>query len=178
MNPLPHIDGWQFSPMTEDDAVPWARYVCDPEVMRLTSSTARSVDDLLPLLQRMNTGQPDAPMRFVARRPYDDDPVLEGQWLGTVGFHTVSWANRSAEISYDVHPELWGQGIATALCRAATDWGLQACGWHRIQATTLPEHAASQVVLQRCGYSLEGRLRKFRMVRGEPRDYLLFARVA
>jgi len=60
---------------------------------------------------------------------------------------------------------------------AARQWAFEQRGWVRVQATTLPEHAASQRVLLKCGFEVEGRLRNFRIVRGEPRDYLLYARV-
>jgi RimJ/RimL family protein N-acetyltransferase len=74
-----------------------------------------------------------------------------------------------------VRPECWGRGIAGAACRAALQWGFGDRGWQRIQATTLESNVASQAVLRRCGFALEGRLRNFRIVRGEPRDYLMFS---
>jgi RimJ/RimL family protein N-acetyltransferase len=63
------------------------------------------------------------------------------------------------------------------MCRAATEWAFRAKGWVRVQATTLEANVASQRVLQKCGFLLEGRLRNFRLVRGEPHDYLVFSRV-
>jgi ribosomal-protein-alanine N-acetyltransferase len=68
-----------------------------------------------------------------------------------------------------------GQGIASAMCFAATQWALQSMLWVRVQATVLEENGASLRVLQKCGYLPEGRLRNFRLVRGQPRDYLLYS---
>ena len=92
-----------------------------------------------------------------------------------MGFHSVSPLNRSAEITYGVDPLLWGNGLATALCVAAVQWGFSAKSWVRIQATTLESNLASRRVLDKAGFAFEGRQRNFRMVRGAPRVYLLFS---
>ncbi|HET7862978.1 MAG TPA: GNAT family N-acetyltransferase [Burkholderiaceae bacterium] len=168
---LPAIAGFTVRPITLDDAQAWASYVCLPQVMEHTSSTARSAADLLPMIQRMLAGSADAPIRFVLQ------PQGSTAIVATVGFHTVSSLNGTAEITYDVAPHCWGQGIATAACRAATLWGLQVRGWHRIQATTLLANLRSQRVLQRCGYLREGVVRNFRVVRGLPADYCMFSTV-
>ena len=95
--------------------------------------------------------------------------------MASVGFHTVSALNRTAEVTYAVSPSDSGRGIATAACAAAVAWGFEQRRWLRIQATTLEAHAASRRVLEKCGFGLEGTLRNFRLVRGEPRDYLMFS---
>jgi RimJ/RimL family protein N-acetyltransferase len=92
-----------------------------------------------------------------------------------VGFHSISAVNRTAEITYGVHPNMWGKGLATSLCAGAVQWGFSVKSWVRIQATTLESNAASQRVLRKLGFSLEGKLRNFRMVREVPRDYLMFS---
>ena len=39
---------------------------------------------------------------------------------------------------------------------------------------SLEQNPASIRVLQKCGFTLEGKLRNYRMVRGEPRDFIVF----
>ena len=95
--------------------------------------------------------------------------------MGVVGFHTLSTINRSAEITYILHPDVWGQGLATACARAAVAWGFEVRQWVRIQGTVLEPNVASQQVLLKAGFVYEGLLHNFRIVRGEPRDYLLYA---
>jgi ribosomal-protein-alanine N-acetyltransferase len=97
--------------------------------------------------------------------------------VATVGFHTISSLHGTAEITYDVSPSHWGRGIATAACRAATLWAFNVKGWHRVQATTLLQHARSQRVLERCGYQKEGLVRNLRLVRGRPMDYWLYSAI-
>lgn len=167
---LPQLPGWAVAPVAPEDAPEWTAYAMRPEVMRFTSSSVRGVDDVLAIIARTRSGEANAPVHFALRTP-------AGRLAGTVGFHTISSLNRTAEVTYDLHPEFWGQGLATAACRAAVHWGFEQRAWVRVQATTLEPHVASQRVLAKCGFALEGRLRNFRLVRGEPRDYLLFARL-
>jgi len=98
-----------------------------------------------------------------------------GQYVATVGFHTIQPHNRTAEITYDVRPTHWGQGIAGVCCKGAVRWGFAAREWVRIQATTQEPNLASQAVLLKSGFVPEGKLRNFRIVRGAPCDYLMFS---
>jgi [ribosomal protein S5]-alanine N-acetyltransferase len=168
---LPSIAGYTVRPIALEDAQAWASYVCMPQVMAHTSSTARTAEDLMPMIERMLAGGTDSPIRFVLQPPGSTAIVA------TVGFHTVSALNGTAEITYDVAPHCWDQGIATAACRAATSWGFQVRGWHRIQATTVLANVRSQRVLERCGYLREGVVRNFRVVRGLPADYIMYSAV-
>jgi [ribosomal protein S5]-alanine N-acetyltransferase len=167
----PIIPGFSVRPIELADADAWAAYACLPEVKLHTSSTAANVEDVRRDIQKTLADEPGSPIRF----------VLEAQGRGpivaTVGFHTISALNGTAEVTYDVAPSHWGQGIATAACRAATWWAFEVRGWYRVQATTVLPHVASQRVLERCGFKREGLLRNFRVVRGEPRDYWLYAAI-
>jgi RimJ/RimL family protein N-acetyltransferase len=165
----PRIPGFSVRPVRPEDAVSWARYACLPEVREHTSSTATTVQDVEAEIRRTLAGGPQSPLRFVLVAPGSEDVVA------TVGFHTISPVFGTAEITYDVSPAHWGRGIATAACRAAAHWGFEAKGWHRIQATTVLPHVRSQRVLERCGFTREGRVRNFRLVRGVPTDYWLYA---
>jgi ribosomal-protein-alanine N-acetyltransferase len=161
------VPGFTVRPISIEDAGAWAAYACLPEVKLHTSSTASSVEDVEREITKTLANDAAAPIRFVLQQG--------GQLAATVGFHTISPLNRTAEITYDVAPALWGQGIATAACRAATHWGLHVRGWHRVQATTVLLNAGSQRVLERCGFKREGQLRNFRVVRGEPATYWLYS---
>lgn len=171
---LPVIDlpGVRLRRLRVDDADAWGAYALLPTVARDRSSDAASVQDLALLIERSLARDPAASVYFAL--------VAEasGRLVGTVGFHGVSALHHCAEISYDVHPDHWGHGLASAACDAAVRWGFAACGWQRIQATVLDSNGASQRVLQKCGFTLEGRLRQLRHVRGRPRDHLLFSRLA
>ncbi len=167
---VPHLPGYVVAPLTAADAADWAAFALLPEVQQLTSSSAKTVDDLLPMIERAQSPDPNAPRLFGVRD-------AAGELVAVFGFHTVSAANRTAEITYTVRPASAGRGLATAICGAGVRWAFGVQHWVRVQATTLVAHAASQRVLHKCGFAYEGTLRNFRLVRGVPADYRLYARV-
>jgi [ribosomal protein S5]-alanine N-acetyltransferase len=162
----------RLRPVGIEDIADWYRYLAIPEVVEHTSWDLRSAADLKPMIEWYDASEPSSAIRF-AIVPEDGGPLL-----GTIGFHTVSLAHRSAELAYDIAPEHWGRGIATACSRAVVDWGFAARGYQRIQATAVESNLASVRVLQKCGFALEGKLRNYRLVRGVARDFWMYARVA
>src|SRR5665213_1098406 len=61
--------------------------------------------------------------------------------------------------------------------RKSVDWGLRKRGYVRVQATTMEANVPSIRLLEKCGFLLEGKLRSYRMVRGEPRDFFIFSKL-
>jgi [ribosomal protein S5]-alanine N-acetyltransferase len=167
----PIIPGFLVRPIRFEDAEAWAAYVCLPEVKLHMSSTAANAEDVRRDIEKTLGREPGAPIRFVL------EPEGVSQIIATVGFHSISALFGTAEVSYDVAPAHWGKGIATAACRAATCWAFEAQGWHRVQATAVLPNIASQRVLERCGFQREGLLRNFRLVRGKPTDYWMYAAI-
>ena len=88
----------------------------------------------------------------------------------------ITWVHRTAEVAYDIDPSHAGRGIATACCRAVARWLLEERGFVRVQATALDTNAGSQRVLEKSGFLREGKLVNLKLVRDQPRDFLLFAR--
>ena len=162
----------RLRPVDIGDIDDWYRYLSIPEIVEHTGWDLRSADDLKPMVEWYDASEPSSAIRFAIV------PPAGGPLVGTIGFHTVSLAHRSAEIAYDIAPEQWGRGIATACCAAMVNWGFAERGYQRIQATAVESNVASVRVLQKCGFLLEGKLRQYRVVRGVARDFWMYARVA
>jgi ribosomal-protein-alanine N-acetyltransferase len=171
---IPQLDNPDLllRPVELADVDAWYGYLSIPHVLEHTSWNLQSSDDLRAAIAWYNMEDAASPIRFaiVERRT--------NAFVGTIGFHTVSPINKTAEIAYDLHPDYWGHGIATLCCRAAVRWGLAEYGFVRVQATALDTNAASVRVLEKSGFILEGKLRNFRLVRGVPRDFWLYARTS
>ncbi len=169
------IPGIRLRQVERHDAHAWYDYLRLPEVHARTSWDVRRPADLHVSIDNALSDAPDSPRRLAVI-----DDVAQGALVGTIGFHTVSMLNRSAEIAYDFAPTHWGRGLATRLCNAVTRWsyGAQGLGLYRVQATVLVGNERSERVLQRCGFQHEGLLRGYRMVRGQPGDFHLYARLA
>ena len=170
--PASGIDGIALRQIELGDCEAWFDYLRLPEVFERTSWNLRSVDDLRVSMESYFHDSPSSPIRMAVVDP------STGRLVGTVGLHTISDVNRSAEIAYDFAPSHWGRGLATRLCETVTCWAFAELNLHRLQATVLVGNEASVRVLARCNFRHEGLLRGFRMVRGRPGDFNIFSRLA
>lgn len=155
-------------PLTREDLPVWYAYLSQPLVYEHTSWNLQSADDLLPYV---GIDPAAAALLRLAIALRSNDGLI-----GTAGFHTVSPLNRSAEITYDLSPGHWGQGIASTICHALVDWAFVHAGLLRVQATVLESNQRSAQLLERCGFEREGLLRSYRMVRGKPGNFWMFSR--
>ena len=160
---------YRLRPLTQADVTAWYDYLSIPAVVEHTSWNLKSADDLRPLVEWYLSDDPSSAIRFAIQLRSG------GPLIGTIGFHTISTLNRSAEIAYDLHPAHWGRGIASACCRAVVKWGVERRGFVRVQATVLDTNTASARVLEKAGFLLEGTLRCYRIVRNQPRDFRLYS---
>jgi [ribosomal protein S5]-alanine N-acetyltransferase len=79
------------------------------------------------------------------------------------------------EISYVLHPDYWGRGLATAAARKLVQFGFDDHDLHRIFATCDPRNIASAAVLQRIGMRYEGTMRETMLIRDGWRDSDLYS---
>ena len=155
--------------LVRDDIPYWFDYLTLPTVFEHTSWDVKSPSELERYAEI-----PDAPasmlrLAIVGR--------TNNQLVGTIGFHTVSPDNRSAEIAYDLSPAWWGKGVASHACNVMVEWAHRHVGLRRVQATVLESNLRSIRVLQRCGFDREGLLRSYRMVRGRPGDFWMYSHI-
>jgi RimJ/RimL family protein N-acetyltransferase len=57
------------------------------------------------------------------------------------------------EVGWDLHPSVWGQGLATEGARAALGYGFEVVGLERIISTARADNAASRRV--KCGLAFQ-----------------------
>jgi len=82
---------------------------------------------------------------------------------------------RSAEVGYWLGESFWGRGIATEALRAVTDYAFATFGdVIRLEAGVFSWNPASARVLEKAGYTLEGRLRQAIVKDGRVCDRLLY----
>jgi RimJ/RimL family protein N-acetyltransferase len=103
---------------------------------------------------------------------------LDGEAIGGIGFERFADVHRlSAELGYWIAEPFWDRGFATAAVGLATIYGFDALGLERVQAMVFEWNSASAHVLEKNGYTLEGRLRRSIIKDGRVIDSLLYARV-
>lgn len=161
--------GLRLRAMREDDAADWYAYLRREDVTRHTSWRLDGPQTLADLIRAYARPDRSHSMRLAIAGP-------DGRLVGTIGLNEIALPQRRAEIAYDIDPAYWRQGLATRACAALTDWALETLGFARIQATVLDSNTASAGVLERCGFRREGLLHAYRVVRGEPRHFWMYAR--
>ncbi|OEL32543.1 hypothetical protein BAE44_0006443 [Dichanthelium oligosanthes] len=83
-----------------------------------------------------------------------------------------------ASVGYRVARAHWGRGVATRAVRAAAEAVFAAWPWLlRLEAVADVENPASQRVLEKAGFVREGVLRKYIVLKGRPRDMVMFSLV-
>lgn len=104
---------------------------------------------------------------------------IDDEAVGGIGFTIKSDVERlSAELGYWLGEPFWGKGIVTEAVSATTRYAMQQFGLVRIYATPFRTNPASARVLEKAGYTLEGRMRKAVFKDGKIIDKLLYAFVA
>jgi ribosomal-protein-alanine N-acetyltransferase len=80
-----------------------------------------------------------------------------GRAAGCIGFHDIqrefrAWRVDRAELGYWLATPLWGQGLMTEAATAATRWGFETLGLHKITIGCIEENEASRRVIDKLGY--------------------------
>lgn len=150
------------------DAVAWSTYLSLPGAVEHTSWGDVSVETLQ---RQIVDPARTTPCRRWAILDSDD------QLLGTVGLNDIDMEHHRAELAYDLSPAHQGRGLATGAASAVIAWAHASLGCVRVQATVLDSNLRSIAVLERVGMQREGLLRSYRHVRGQPRDFWMYAHI-
>ena len=101
---------------------------------------------------------------------------LEGDVVGGIGITLQEDVHRrSGEIGYWLGEPFWGQGIMSEVVPAFTAYAFATFDLCRIYAAVFEWNLASARILEKAGYTLEGRLRKSVTKDGRRIDQLLYA---
>jgi RimJ/RimL family protein N-acetyltransferase len=104
--------------------------------------------------------------------------VVDGGAVGGIGIELGTDVHRrSAEIGYWLGEPFWGRGIATEALRAVTEYAFEHFDICRLEAGVFDWNPASARVLEKAGYTLEGRARLAVVKDGRSGDRLLYALV-
>ena len=95
--------------------------------------------------------------------------------IGGIGFILQGDVYRkSAEIGYWLGEPFWGQGIATRAVRTLTEYAFENFDLNRLYAGVFEWNPASVRVLEKAGYTLEGRRRQAVIKDGRLLDELMY----
>lgn len=100
---------------------------------------------------------------------------INGEVAGGVGLH-INWKHRNAELGYWLARRYWNKGIMTKAVQQFVKYGFS-LGLKRIYAKVFPFNLASQKVLEKAGFSYEGRLKAAARKGNRYYDELLYAKI-
>lgn len=78
------------------------------------------------------------------------------QLVGNIGIINVNNSCKHATLAYYVHPDKWGQGIATRAGFIALAYAFGRLHLNRISAVCMDSNTASRRVLEKLGFEFEG----------------------
>jgi len=153
-----------------DDAESLARHANNRKVwlaVRDLFPHPYTIQDANEFLQRTVSEQPA--MKFCIE--------IEGAAVGGIGVHPVQDVHRhTSTVGYWLGEEFWGRGIMTEAVTAVTDFCFQNFPLRRISAEVFANNPASARVLEKTGFTFEGRLKNDVLKDGKLLDSLLYAR--
>ena len=102
--------------------------------------------------------------------------VIDGRAVGAVSLTKMSNVyQKNAELGYWLTPACWGKGIMSEAVRMLCREGFSRCAIERIYAEPFADNLASRRVLEKCGFTLEGVLRKSIFKAGTYHDSCVYA---
>ena len=94
----------------------------------------------------------------------------EGKMIGTCGFTSFDFRNRSCEVGYVINPAFSGHGYAPeALCRVLR-FAFCELEMHRAEARYVIDNVRSRRVMEKCGMRFEGVRRDGAIIHGRYAD--------
>lgn len=94
--------------------------------------------------------------------------------IGTIGFNSFH-RNHKANLGYDLQFAYWNQGIVTEAAKEVINYGITHLGINRIEAEVMVGNSASDRVLEKLGFKLEGILRDWLFWQGNYYDMKMFS---
>lgn len=82
--------------------------------------------------------------------------VPDGRFMGAIGYYDYNPTHRTAELGYWLLPEFWGKGLMQEALQSFLVQTYRNTDIHRLHADVEEPNLASQRLLQRCGFVLEG----------------------
>ena len=157
-------------PLRLSDVPVWYACLSDPEVTRLTSYDIKSVDNITAMVETYIAGYAEKTSNRWAIALKDTDTLI-----GTCGYYWWNVDHSITELGYDLAKSYWGKKVMTQAVQASVKWAFETLGVNRIQATVMVGNLASAKVLEKNGFLQEGTLREYKICRGQPSDFWIYA---
>lgn len=96
-------------------------------------------------------------------------------FIGTIGLNNLNMKAKKAEIGYELHPDYWRRQLMQEAIHGVLKHAFAEFGLYRIGAVTFPENSSSNRLLEKLGFTLEGRLRGYLHQQHRSHDAFIFS---
>ena len=145
----------------------------DPEIKRFTSSIP---DPYGPGDARQWIALHDRSLdREVPIAIVDADD--RSRLFGMGGLHDAAWQHRRCDTGYWIAPWARRNGYAARALTLVTEWAFGEFPIERVGLYADVENVGSHRVAERAGFTREGVLKRYLVLRGEPRDCVVYGRL-
>lgn len=101
---------------------------------------------------------------------------INGEAVGGIGIHPQTDIHRrNAELGYWLAESFWGKGIITKAIKETLNFAFKTYDIDRVFARPFGTNVASQRVLEKAGFKLEGKFEKTLVKNGELLDELIYS---
>src|SRR5579863_4857351 len=101
--------------------------------------------------------------------------IIDGEACGGIGFEPgTDIRRRSAELGYWLGEAHWGRGVMTEAVRAVVEYAFRNFDLEHVFAGLFAHNLASARVLEKAGFTFEGRLRRHMTKNGTTMDDLIY----
>lgn len=161
--------GFRIRPFTDDDVESLVKYANNSRI-------AETLEDRFPHPYRRADAQSWL-AKLAEQEPLTHFAIATGdEVVGSVGMNLRQDVYfRTGEIGYWLAEPFWGQGVVTAAVQALCEWAFTNFDLVRLQARVFDTNPASRRVLEKAGFTYEGRLQQAATKRGKTMDLHIYA---
>ena len=135
----------------------------DPELRELAQDLA-----VLQNLSETRLYPPNMPLSMVSRIEH------ENKLIGEIGFRTIKWFNRKAEITILISPEHQNNGYGKQALLMLMKFAFKKMNLYRLEAEVIDYNDKGKSLFEKAGFVLEGRLRDAKYNNGKYYDVLRY----
>ncbi|MBS2020289.1 MAG: GNAT family N-acetyltransferase [Deltaproteobacteria bacterium] len=147
----------------------YVAWLADPEVNKYLET--RYAEQTLEMIRSFVGGMIESPHSYL----FAICEMNGGRHVGNVKIGPIVPRHLFADVSYFIgEREAWGKGYGTEAVRLVTKIGFERLGLHRCQAGLYESNVGSHRLLEKAGYTYEGRLSKQLRIEDRWEDHVWF----
>lgn len=100
--------------------------------------------------------------------------LFNGEIVGTAGFNSINWSNKTAQIGYWLGKDYQGNGIMTQVARGLTDYAFSHLKLHKVEIRVAEGNKKSRSIPERLGFINEGRVRQAEWLYDHYVDHMVY----